>query len=304
MPELVADEEEPQAVLAQHLERLVGHVGLGVARPGDAEPPEPAGDLLRPGAVVGEGVVVEEELLHLRELALGKGDLIDYVPGTPRAVAVAADGLGPEAEGAARFAAAPGVEREIGMEEIADEIVLDHEVALVDLGDPGQRVHVLDDGPLGVVHHRAVHPVADTVDLGQRAALGDLLDGEIELAARDEIDGLRGGERGAGRDRDMRPHHADEELRIGRLEGLDHLHVGGEGGCRGMEHQELDLGRERQHVLEREPPCRRIDEPASGYQGRRLGEPGRVPEGADLALGLVARARTAVEALVGGRIEK
>ena len=63
----VADQQQPQAVVAQHFERRARHVGLGVARPGDAELAQLAGDRLGARPVVGEGVVVEEELLDLRK---------------------------------------------------------------------------------------------------------------------------------------------------------------------------------------------------------------------------------------------
>ena len=106
----VADEQQPQAVVPQHLQRLARHIGLGVAGPGDAELAELAGDRLGARQIVGEGVVVEEELLHLREGLLRPGDLLDHMADAAGAVAMAADGLRPEAEGAARFAAAAGVD--------------------------------------------------------------------------------------------------------------------------------------------------------------------------------------------------
>ena len=65
--------------------------------------------------VVGQRVVVEEELLHLRERLPGPLQLVDDVADAAHAVAVTADGLRPQAEGAARFAAAPGVERDVGV---------------------------------------------------------------------------------------------------------------------------------------------------------------------------------------------
>ena len=71
------------------------------------------------------------------------------------AVAVAADRLWPQAEGAMRFAAAAGIDRDVGVFQIADEIVLDCEVALVDRRDEGQRIHVLQDRPVGVVDDHA-----------------------------------------------------------------------------------------------------------------------------------------------------
>ena len=62
-------------------------------------------------------------------------------------VPMATDRLRPQAEGAARLAAAAGVERDVRVLQIADEIILDPEVALIDLGDEGQLVHVLQHRP-------------------------------------------------------------------------------------------------------------------------------------------------------------
>jgi hypothetical protein len=45
------------------------------------------------------------------------------------------------------------------------------------------------------VHDLAVAAIANAVDLFERPALGDFLDGEIELGASDEVDRLRRGER-------------------------------------------------------------------------------------------------------------
>ena len=189
LPRLVADQQQPQAVVAQHFERRARHVGLGVARPGDAELAELAGDRLGARAVVGEGVVVEEELLDLREPALGETDLLDHVADAAHPVAMPADGLRPQAEGAFRAAAAPGVERHVGVLQIADEIVLDPQIALVDLGDEGQLVHVLEDRAIGVVDDAAAGAaIAQTVDRAKRPALGDLLDREVEFLAGDEVE--------------------------------------------------------------------------------------------------------------------
>ena len=148
---LVADEQQAQAVVAHDLERLARHIGLGVARPGDAELAQLLGDRLGARRVVGEGVVVEEELLHLRERRFGPAYLVDHVADAARAIAMPADRLRPQAEGAARFAAAAGVERDVGVLEIADEVILDLEVALVDLAHERERIHVLEDGAFLVV---------------------------------------------------------------------------------------------------------------------------------------------------------
>ena len=117
--------------------------------------PRRARDRLGPRQVVGEGVVVEEELLHLREEPLRQRHLLGHVPDAPRPVALAADGLRPEAEGALGAAAAPGVERDVRVLEVADGVVLDRQVALVDVRDERQEIHVLEDGPGGRVRRRA-----------------------------------------------------------------------------------------------------------------------------------------------------
>ena len=105
---------------------------------------------------------------------------------------MAADRLGPEAEGTARFAAAPRVERHVGVLEIADEIVLDLEVALVDLADERQLVHVLQHRTLRIVDDHALGvPVAHAVNARERPTVRDFLDREVELVASDEIDGRR-----------------------------------------------------------------------------------------------------------------
>ena len=67
---LEADQQQPQPVLLQHFQRLEGNVRFGVARPRHAEAAETARDRFSARAIVSEGVVIEEELAHLREQAL------------------------------------------------------------------------------------------------------------------------------------------------------------------------------------------------------------------------------------------
>src|ERR1700736_1992309 len=49
---------------------------------------------------------------------------------------------------------------------------------------------------------------------------------------------------------------------------------------------------------------RSVEQARSWNHPGRIGEPGRIPERPDLAGGLVARARTSIEVVIGGRIEK
>ena len=137
------------------LERCTRHIGFGIARPGDAHFAEQFGDRFGARQIVGKGVVVEEEFLHLRKVFLCQRDFLGDIFGAAHAVTVAAHGLRPQAEGAVRFAAAAGVHRHVGVFQVADEIIFDLEVTLIDLGDEGQLIHVFECGALGVVHDHA-----------------------------------------------------------------------------------------------------------------------------------------------------
>src|SRR5690606_33760227 len=114
---------------------------LGIARPGHAELAEFTGDRLSTLRIIGEGVVVEEYLLDLRQFLLRPGDFLHDMPDAARAVEMPADGLRPQAERAARFAAPPGIERQVGMLEVTDKVAMDVEVPLVDGRDEWQVVH-------------------------------------------------------------------------------------------------------------------------------------------------------------------
>ena len=76
------------------------------------------------------------------------------------------------------------------MQQIADEVFFDGEIALVNIGDPREYVHVLDQLALRVVANLAVFvAVGKAGDGFQRAVFGDFLAGEIEFFAPDPIDG-------------------------------------------------------------------------------------------------------------------
>jgi hypothetical protein len=115
---LIADQQKPEAVITKHLERGARHIGLGVAGPGDAELAELARDRLGARQVVGERVVVEEELLDLRKRLFRPLHFLDDMADGTGAVPMPADRLRPKAEGAARFAAPPGVKRHVGVLEV------------------------------------------------------------------------------------------------------------------------------------------------------------------------------------------
>ena len=226
---LVADEQQAQAIVLQYLQRLARHVGLGVTRPGHAQFAQLPRDRLGARQVVGERVVVEEELPHLRKHLLCMRYLGCDVGRAAGAVAVAADRLRPETERAARFATAPGVDGDVGVLQVADKVVLDPQVPLVDVGYERQRVHVLDNGAVTVVddHARTVAE-RDAVDRRQVTAVGDLLDREIELVAGHVVDAVALLQALSRLHGYLGADEADLQRRLVVLEGLGDFHIGGE----------------------------------------------------------------------------
>ena len=248
LPELVADEQQAQAVVLQHLEGVARHVGLGVAGPGDAELADFLGQRLDAGQVVGQRVVVEEEFLHFGEGGAGIAQLVHHMADGAGAVVVTADRLRPQAEGAAALAAAARVERHVGVLEVPAEVVLDLQVALVDGRDEGQFVHVLEDAAIGIADDHAF-PVAigDAVDLGPVAAVSHFLDGEVEFLAGHEIERRTGFEALHRLDRHLGADEADLQVGLQVAQHLCGLDVAVERGRRGVHHDHvviLHLGRD------------------------------------------------------------
>ena len=94
----VADQQQAQAVVVHDLQGLVRHIGLGVAATRSRRACPAARDLLDARLGVGEGVVVEHDLLHLGHVLLDPLHLGENVLRRAHAVAVTADGLRPQAE--------------------------------------------------------------------------------------------------------------------------------------------------------------------------------------------------------------
>src|SRR3954468_6982208 len=76
---LIADEEQPEAVVLQDLESLSRNVRFRVARPDDADLAELLRQRLDAWEIVGERVVVEEEFLDLRKGGLRPFHFFDDV---------------------------------------------------------------------------------------------------------------------------------------------------------------------------------------------------------------------------------
>src|SRR5262250_2861746 len=285
---LVAHEEEAQPVVFEDLEGRVRHVRLGVDRPGQAEPAQGARDCLRTRQVVGEGVIVEKELLHLGKEALGQRHLLGDVRHAARAIPLPAHRLRPQAEGALRPATASRVERDVRMAKVADGVVLHREIAVVHGRDEREEIHVLEDGSVGGTPHPTVGAIRETGHALERPPRRDFLDREVELGGRGEVEHGGRFEGRLGRHGHRRPHHADPQLGIRRAEGLGHLHVAREGGRARVHDAEVVLAREGPDVVEGEAVGGRIDEARARHQRRGLGQPRRVPERSDFAPRLIA----------------
>ena len=81
----------------------------------------------------------------MRERGLGPAHLLDDVLDAARPVTMATHRLRPQAKGASRFAPTPGVERKVGVFQIADEVFFDLQIAFVDRRHKWQLIHVFED---------------------------------------------------------------------------------------------------------------------------------------------------------------
>src|SRR6185437_10491725 len=302
---LEADDEQTAAGFLHGLEGVaVGGRARG-AGPGDAERLEFGTEL--DGAVLldVEGVIVEEEFLDVREVLLGPLKLGSDVVGGALAPGVTGEGLRPEAEGALRGAAAGGVERDVGVQKERDVVLRDVHVALVDLGGPGHRVEIFDLRAVGVVLDGAGRVfVADAEDFVQRLAVGELDDGEVELAAAYEVDDFTLVESAIGVGGDWRPDEADLDGGVRGLDGASKTVVAGPADGGGEEHQELVALGDLDGLVGGDVVGRGVEQPRTLQHAGGIGEPDGVPVGLDLAGRGPAGAGAAVEVLERGRIQE
>src|SRR6266851_1689577 len=186
---LEADDEEAAASVLHGLESIAVGGGARGAGPGDAKRLEFFAEFNRAGLLDVEGVVVEEEHFDVGEVFFGPLHLGSHIICRPLAPGVAGEGLGPEAEGALRRASACRVEGDVRVEQEGDVVFGDVHVAFVDLGGPGHGVKIFNLRSVGVVLDDAARIfVTNAEDFVEGFSVGVFDDGEIELAAADEVD--------------------------------------------------------------------------------------------------------------------
>ena len=151
---------------------------------------------------------------------------------------------------------------------------------------------------------RSPAAVRDAPHLGQRPALRDLRAGVVELPDSHPVHRPGPPERRLGQHGHMSPDHAHEEPGVLALEALGHANVATEGRRARVHDDMVVVSGERSHLLEGQAVGRGVDQPASGHERGGLGQPGGIPEGADLPASLVPGPCPAVEAVERRRMEK
>ena len=197
---------------------------------------------------------IKKGLLHILHFF---DDVLDRAD----AIVVAANGLRPEAEGAARFAAPARIERNVRVFQIAAEIFGDVEIALVDRRHERQIVHIVQDFAIDIMDDDAFGvAIGDAFHVRPVASVGDLFDGEIKLVARDEVDGRCRDERFLRFHGNLGADETDFRARINFLDHLGRLHVRLERRRRCVQHDQVFAANVAFEVLEGEIMRRRVDQ--------------------------------------------
>ncbi len=304
---LEADDEQAAASVLHGFEGFaVGGDARG-AGPGQAERLKLGAELDGAGLLDVEGVVVKEKLFDVREELFGMRHLGGDVVGGALAPGVTGEGLRPKAKGALGGAAARGVERNIGVQQEGHVVARDVHVAGVDVGDPGhvRLVELFDLRTIGVVEEAAGGvAVADAEDFVQRFTVGKFHDGEVKLAAADEVDRralVQGAVRVGG---DRRSDEGNLDGRVRFFDGLGEGVVAGPADGGGEEDEELVAFGDLDGLVGGDVVRGCVEQAGTLEHAGRIGEPDGVPIGLDLTHRGPSGACAAVEVFKGGRIQE
>ncbi len=167
-----------------------------------------------------EGVVVEENLFHLREVAEGLFDFLHDVVHRTRAPGMSGNRLRPHAEGTEGRTAAGSVEGNERVQEKRDIVAFDLQIAVVNVRGEGQRVEFLrvELRTRSIVDDFAILAEAGAKDLLHRLAVRVIGNGVVEFSAHHEINIFAGIQGLVGLDVPVR---ADESHLKRRVDFLD-----------------------------------------------------------------------------------
>ena len=160
------------------------------------------------------------------------------------------------------------------MQQIADEIFLDLQIAPVNIRHPRQRVHVLNHFAFGIVDDFAV-PVfeGESGNGGEVAAFGHFLAGEIEFLAADPVNGGRRFQRFRGQHHGVRADEADFGARLLRLDGLGHFAVVFQRRRGGVDDDVVEIFGDGEAFREVNAVRRAVEQARIGRERGGLGQP-------------------------------
>src|SRR5216684_4289082 len=238
---LEAHDKEPCARIRHAPQRFIITMHARRGRPAEFQRLELAAQIQYAVLANIKSIVVEENFLHLRKIFDRLFYFARHVLRRARAPRMPRNGLRPHAEGAQRRATASRIERHERMQQKWHVIVLDLQVALVNVRGKRQRVQLfrVQLRPLRAVYDLAVLAIADTQNLAQRFAVRVFDHRMVELPARHEIDVLAGTQRLVGPDVSVRTNEGNLEAWIRFLDLADQLDVARKPYRRRKQHQEF-----------------------------------------------------------------
>ena len=139
------------------------------------------------------------------------------------------------------------------MLQIADEIVFDRQVALVDVHDERKIVHVLNRGPGRRERDASVVPVGNPADVFERLARGNVRADVVKFPDRNPVHGRRGIHGLQRQNANVRAHHADHDFRIHFLEVRGKLRIVRKRWRARVQHGQFVVLRQRSHLIHRKP---------------------------------------------------
>ncbi len=201
--------------------------------------------------VGGKCVVVKRELAHFGDIIDNPLDLFIDILWTAGTHFPPGECLGPEAVDAAGRAATTGVDRDIGVFEVGNHILLDRQVTPVHRRHEGQGIQVFDRRPVGRVHDAPLFHETDTVNPLPLSPFAQFLGRIIEFSPADDINDTGAGlERLLRQDRHMGPCQDGHDRRLCLFDTTGGLDIDRQGRGRGVHHHHIKVAGYVQAVIQ------------------------------------------------------